>query len=134
MGVVRFEDLRVWQVAKCLCDEIGALIQRPSLQGDHAIKAQLNAATLSTMANIAEGFMRGGSKEFAQFVRIAAGSNGEARALLHAAFGRKYLDKDEYERLVEMTQSIGRMLRVLEQRLRAPRPTVVPGTRTPPGT
>ena len=96
-------------------------------------KNQLNAAALSTMANIAEGFMRGGSKEFAQFVRIAAGSNGEARALPHAAFGRKYLDKDEYERLVEMTQSIGRMLRVLEQRLRAPRPTVAPGTRTPPG-
>ena len=74
MGVVRFEELRVWQAAKCLCDEIGALIQRPSLQNDDAIKNQLNAATLSTMANIAEGFMRGGSKEFAQFVRIAAGS------------------------------------------------------------
>ena len=90
MGVVRFEDLRVWQAAKGLCDEIGALIQRPSLQSDHAIRTQLNSASLSTMANIAEGFMRGGSKEFAQFVRIAAGSNAEVRALLHAAFGRKY--------------------------------------------
>ena len=78
--------------------------------------------------------MRGGSKEFAQFVRIAAGSNAEVRALLHAAFGRKYLDKTEYERLVEMTQSIGRMLRVLEQRLRAPRPGAAPSTEKPPGT
>ena len=61
MGVVRFEDLRVWQAAKGLCDEIGALIQRPSLQTDYAIKNQFNAATLLTMANIAGGFMRGGT-------------------------------------------------------------------------
>ncbi|MBI4263633.1 MAG: four helix bundle protein [Acidobacteria bacterium] len=73
------------------------------------------------MANIAEGFVRGGRKEFTQFVRIAAGSNAEARSLLHAAFGRRYLDKTEYERLVEMTDSIGRMLRVLEARLKEPR-------------
>ena len=79
---------------------------------------QMNAASLSTVANIAEGFVRGGRKEFAQFVRIAAASNAEARALLHAAFGRRYLAKGEYDRLVEMTESVGRMLRVLERKLR----------------
>jgi hypothetical protein len=40
-----------------------------------AICAQLNAACVSTVANIAEGFIRGGRKEFAHSVRIAAGSN-----------------------------------------------------------
>lgn len=74
------------------------------------------------MANLAEGFVRGGRKEFAQYVRIAAGSNAEARSLLHAAYGRRYLDKADYDRLVEMTESVGRMLRVLERRLREPSP------------
>lgn len=70
------------------------------------------------MANIAEGFMHGGHREFARFVRIAAASNGEARALLHAAYGRRYLPKDEYDRLVDMTESIGRMLRALGSKLK----------------
>ena len=121
MGVNRFEDLRVWQLAKAFSDEIGGLIQRSAVHKDYAVREQLNAASLSTVANIAEGFMRGGRKEFAQFTRIAAGSNAEARSLLHAAYGRQYLDKGEYDRLVEMTQGIGRMLRVLEARLREPR-------------
>ena len=121
MGVNRFEDLRVWQLAKGFSDEIGGLFQTQALHRDYAICGQLNAASLSTVANIAEGFVRGGCKEFTQFVRIAAGSNAEARSLLHAAYGRRYLDKAEYERLVDMTQSIGRMLRVLETRLREPR-------------
>ena len=121
MGVNRFEDLRVWQAAKAFSDEIGALIRTPALARDFALCNQLNASALSAVANIAEGFVRGGRKEFAQFVRIAAASNAEARALLHAAFGRQYLPKDEYDRLVEMTESVGRMLRVLESTLREPR-------------
>ena len=50
---------------------------------------------------------------------------------LHAAHGRGHLAREDYGRLVEMTQSVGRMLltqsvgrmlRVLEQRLKEPRP------------
>ena len=123
MAINRFEDLRVWQLAKTFCDEIGGLIRRPALQDDRTICTQLNSASLSIMANIAEGFVRGGRKEFARFVRIAAASNAEARALLHATRGRHYIEKGEYERLVEMTESIGRMLRVLEQRLKEPSTT-----------
>ena len=32
MGVYRFEDLRVWQRAKCQCDEVGKLFTRPSFR------------------------------------------------------------------------------------------------------
>ena len=126
MSVNRFEDLRVWRLAKTFSDEVGGLIRGPAMQKDFAMCRQLSAASLSIVANIAEGFARGRGKdfvqkEFVQFVRIAAGSNGEARSLLHAAFGRRYLERAEYDRLVEMTESIGRMLRVLEKRLKEPR-------------
>jgi four helix bundle protein len=134
MGVNRFEDLRVWQLAKTFSDEIGSLIRTPTIARDSVISHQLNAAALSIVANIAKGFVRGGRKEFAQYVRIAAGSNAEARSLLHAARGRQYLGTAEYDHLVEMTQSIGRMLRVLEVRLREPRTeprtAQAPSTRT----
>jgi four helix bundle protein len=109
MGVNRFEDLRVWQLAKAFSDEIGGLIQQPPVARDIALSRQLNAAALSVVANIAEGFVHGGRKEFAQYVRIAAASNAEAR---------RHVDEVSYDHLVQMTESIGRMLRVLEKRLR----------------
>lgn len=117
VGVDRFEDLRVWQAAKGFSDAIGGLIRRAPLQTDFALRDQLNAAALSVVANIAEGFARGGRKEFHYFVRIAAASNAEARALIHAAYGRGHFQAKEYEDLLARTDSIGRMLRVLGQKL-----------------
>ena len=52
-------------------------------------------------------------------LRVWQAADVEARALLHAAYGRQYLPKADYERLVEMTQSVGRMVRVLESTLRS---------------
>jgi hypothetical protein len=60
-----------------------------------------------------EGFEREGRKEFAQFVRIAKGSNGEGRALLYLAHGRGYLEEEEFTRLLNRNTRIGKMLRSL---------------------
>jgi four helix bundle protein len=119
MGVYRFEDLRVWQEAKALSDAIGRLIQRQALKQDEPLAAQLNAASLSTMANIAEGFLRRRDKEFAQFLRIAAASNGEVRALLHAASGRHHITATELEDLAGRSNSVGKMIRGLMRTLKA---------------
>ena len=61
--------------------------------------------------------MRKRDKEFNYFLRVAAGSNGEARNLLHAASDRQYLTEAESVGLVEQTNSIGRMLRALQRSL-----------------
>jgi four helix bundle protein len=119
MGVNRFEDLRVWQAAKALSDGIGRVLRTTALGRDFVLRDQLNAAALSVVANIAEGFARRGSRDFARFVRIAAGSNNELRALLHAAQGRGYLPGREYGNLVEASNDVGRMLRSLEAALNA---------------
>jgi four helix bundle protein len=119
MGVARFEDLVVWQHAKELSDRIGVLIRRPAFWPDSAVGEQIDRAAISIMANIAEGFVRARRKEFAQFARIAAGSNGEVRSLTHAAHGRGYISDDERDELLDRTDQIGRMLRRLVQRLDA---------------
>jgi four helix bundle protein len=118
MGVDRFEDLRVWRAAAEFATDIGRILHRMSSSTDFAVRDQLNAAALSTVANIAEGFMRRSRKDFARFARIAAASNGEARALLHIAHGRGHLRSAEYLTLVETTNSIGRMLSALYRSLR----------------
>jgi four helix bundle protein len=118
MGVLRFEDLRVWQAALIQCNRVGGLIRRPTFAQDSALSEHLNAASLSVMNNISEGFLRGRDREFRQFLRIAAGSNGEVRALFHAARGRQYLDLAEADDLIEASNAIGRMIRRLSDTLK----------------
>jgi len=119
MGVCRFEDLRVWQAGKTQCDRVGALRKRPEFRDDSDLWSQLNRASLSVINNISEGFLRHRDREFMQFLRVAAGSNGEVRTCVIAAHGRGYLSDAEAEDLIEDSNAIGRMIRRLQVTLKA---------------
>jgi four helix bundle protein len=89
MGVYRFEDLRVWQAAKQQCDRVGALLKRPEFFSDRELSSQMNAASISVMFNISEGFLRRRDKETLDFLRYSYASNGELKAGFYACEGRK---------------------------------------------
>ena len=59
-----FEDLEVWKSASELAKEIYGLTQKELLSKDYSLKDQINKSAGSIMDNIAEGFERGGNKEF----------------------------------------------------------------------
>src|SRR5262245_65577608 len=128
MGVYRFEDLRVWQAAREQCKRVGSLIRRPEFRGDWELSSQLNAASLSVVNNISEGFLRRRDKEFLQFLRVAAASNGEVRTCYYASSDRGYLSDVEATELIELSNSIGRMTRRLQATLQTkePQPTGTP--------
>jgi four helix bundle protein len=110
MGVSRFEDLRMWQEAKRQSDRVFELTCRPTFSHDPEIRNQINAATLSVMNNISEGFLRRRDSEARQFLRYAAASNGEVRSSLHAAVGRKYLSEGEGNEFIDHSNVIGKMI------------------------
>jgi len=114
-----FEQLLVWQRARGFCQAVRPLVATAHREHDYTLAQQLNRATLSIMANIAEGYARRSRKEFAQFIRIAAGSNGEARACLYAALDLLHVDSGTFESLAAESNEIGRMLEALWQRLKA---------------
>ena len=110
MGVCRFEDLRVWQAAKSQCDRVGGLMKRAEFRGDRVLSEQMNAA-LSVMLNISEGFLRRRDKETLQFLRYAFASNGALKAGYYAADGRAHIAAPETTELINLNESIARMLR-----------------------
>jgi four helix bundle protein len=136
MRVNRFEDLRVWQAARAQCDRVGELIKRPEFRRDQELTGQMNDAAISVTLNISEGFLRRRDKETMQFLRYSVASNGELKACYYIADGRQYLKSGEVGGLIELNESIAKMLRrwqgTLEDNgtpIRGPRPKRGPRTK-----
>jgi four helix bundle protein len=108
--VKRFEDLKVWQVARQLVKEIYAATQQRAFRRDFALRDQITRASTSAMSNIAEGFERGSRKEFVQFLNIAKGSSGEVRSQFYVALDQDYLGAQTFESLREAALSLSRQI------------------------
>jgi four helix bundle protein len=80
--VERFEDMEIWKKARELCRLIHKYNQYENFSKDFKLVSQIKGSSGSIMDNIAEGFERGGNKEFSQFVWISKGSSGETRSQL----------------------------------------------------
>lgn len=105
-----FEDLEVWIKARELSKEIYLCTQKGSFSKDYSLKDPINKTSGSIMDNIAEGFDRGGNKEFIQFLAIAKGSAAEVRSQLYRALDRNHLDESEFILLKEKAESISKQL------------------------
>jgi four helix bundle protein len=78
-----FSEIHAWRSAKELSLGCYALTDTEPLDRDFGLKDQLRRAAVSVMSNIAEGFGRGGDREFARFLHIARGSATEVCSLLY---------------------------------------------------
>jgi len=85
MKIKKFEDLESWKKARTLTNEVYKATTAGNFVRDFALKDQIRRASISILSNIAEGFERGGDKEFLQFLAVAKGSCGEVRAQLYIA-------------------------------------------------
>jgi four helix bundle protein len=105
-----FEELKVWQKARVLCQKIYAVTNRPPFSTDYRFKDQYRAAGGSIMDNIAEGFERGGTKEFIQFVGHSKGSAGEVRSQTYRALDVHHISKEEFDDIFNDAVEISKML------------------------
>ncbi|MCC5850788.1 MAG: four helix bundle protein [Verrucomicrobia bacterium] len=106
-GITRFEDFECWQLARKCQQVVYKLTRNPSFHDDKDLRWQLRKAAVSVTSNIAEGFERDSSKEFAQFLKVAKGSNGEVRSQLYVALDEAYITQDEFESTVNLLQETG---------------------------
>ncbi|BFN37876.1 four helix bundle protein [Fidelibacter multiformis] len=103
---MRFEEIEVWKEARMLSQKIFQLTQNNSFKKDLRFRDQIRSSSGSIMDNIAEGYERGGNKEFIQFLYIAKGSCGETRSQIHRAFDFQYIDQQEYENILKQCVSL----------------------------
>jgi four helix bundle protein len=108
MNVKRFEDLEIWQEARELCKVVYEITSAYPFCNDFKFRDQMRASSGSSMDNIAEGFDRGGNKEFYQFLSVSRGSTGEVRSQSYRAFDNKYITEEKFNELLERTDSLSR--------------------------
>jgi four helix bundle protein len=109
-GVKRFEDLIAWQQARLLTKAVYGVTRKGLFARDYGLRDQIRKAGVSIMSNIAEGFERGTSAEFHNFLRIAKGSCAEVRSQLYVAFDAEYLDEKEFLQLLQQAEEVGRVV------------------------
>lgn len=105
-----FEELHIYQRARELTHLVYACTRQGDFARDFGLGDQIRRASLSVMSNIAEGFERGSSAEFIQFLFIAKGSCGEVRAQLQIARDQNYLGRPEYEKLHDLARRTSGMI------------------------
>ena len=106
----RFEDIQAWQKARLLTKEIYGATRIGEFAKDFGLKDQIRRASVSTMSNIAEGFDRGGDKEFHQFLSTAKGSCGEVKSDLYVALDVGYITSTNFEHLYGSADEVGRLI------------------------
>jgi four helix bundle protein len=100
--ITRFEDIEGWKKARELVQEIYALSSAGSFAKNFGLRDQIRRAATSVMANIAEGFGRGGNKEFVQFLGHARGSCAEVKSHLYVARDSGVMGQPDFDRLYRL--------------------------------
>lgn len=114
----KFEEIQAWQKAH----EVTLSVYRITTNGDFAkdfgLKDQIRRASVSIMANIAEGHGRRTNSEFANFLNLSRGSVAEVQSHLYVAHGLGYISQTDFDVLYGQLTEISRMTLSLAQYLR----------------
>jgi len=108
--IKKFKDIESWKRARKLTNQVYEVTATGKFARDFGLRDQIRRATVSILSNIAEGFERGGDNEFVQFLAIAKGSCGEARAQLYVALDQGYISHAQFETLFESATDVSQLI------------------------
>ena len=111
--IERFEEILSWQEARKLNESIGKLIDEGRFKNSYRLINQMEGSAGSIMDNIAEGFERGGNREFIQYLYIAKASCGEFRSQLYRALDRVYIEQNEFDLFLSHAKKISSLIQKL---------------------
>ncbi len=108
-----FEELKVYSVAREITRAVYELTRSTEFARDFNLVNQIRRASISMMANIAEGYERENNTEFVQFLYYAKGSCGELRAHLTIALDQRYIDEKKHAKVIGQCKKLSGMLKNL---------------------
>lgn len=114
----KFENLKIWQKAVKLSNDIHLLTMGFPKSELYVLTSQMKRASDSISLNIAEGSTGQSDKEFNRFLGYALRSAIEVVTCLHLAIGRGLIDKEEFQTLYSELTEIIKMIQALRNTLK----------------
>lgn len=110
MKIERFEDIKGWISARELTQEIYKITNIPSFSKDYGLMDQIRRASISIMANIAEGFDSQSRQEFVKFLIYSRRSCSEVQSHLYVALDQNYIDQEKFAKLYEKAKGTAQLI------------------------
>jgi len=126
-----FKELEVWRKAVKMAAAVYRTTDKFPASERYVLTPQIRKAAVSVSANIAEGWGRGSTKEYIQFLLVARGSLMELLSHFAVAHELEYVEEADCKGIETEIEVVGKMLNGLMGSLRAKRSTPNPSPRTP---
>lgn len=117
-----FRNLRVWQSALDLAEQVYRETGSFPSSEKYGITSQMRRSAVSIVANIAEGRGRNSTRAFAWFIDVSLGSLRELQALIELSTRLRFLPEEAGSRLQErasvLSAQLLNLIRYLRKKLR----------------
>ena len=120
MKIDKFEDIKAWQEAPNLVNEVYLVCSVKAFKNDYRLVDQIRGAAVSIMANIAEGFDSQSNQEFIKFLIYARRSCSEVQSHLYVALDQDYIPADKFQELYNQTKKTAQLINGFIKYLRNP--------------
>jgi four helix bundle protein len=105
-----YKNLEVWKKAYKLALKIYDVTKNYPKTEMYGLTTQMRRASTSIIANIAEGYGKNHLGEYIQYVSIAIGSCNELEVFLMFSNDLNYLEKKDFDQLIDIQTRISKML------------------------
>jgi len=114
----RFQDLKIWQLAIQIADELFDIADKLEHKRLYRFAEQLRGAGMSMSNNISEGSGSTSKKEFIQFLNIARRSTFENANILILLEMRKLISTEALDKLLDHLDHLCRQITNFQKSLR----------------
>ena len=108
--ITHFTDIEAWKLARKLRMAVYGVIKELPTEERYDLASQMRRAAISCSANIAEGYGRFHYQENIQFCRISRGSMYEIQDHLITCIDNKYISKELYDNIWELSMNAIKVL------------------------
>lgn len=113
-----YRNLKAWQTGMDVAEAAYKLASTLPKHEIYALTSQIQRSATSVPANIAEGHARESTKDFLRFLSIAQGSLAELETHLLLAQRFAYIDENDLEKIMQLTDETGKIMRGLQRSLK----------------
>ena len=110
-GVNTYKELQIWQNAMTIVKEVYLVCDQKNLSNEvFGLQSQMKRCSISIPSNIAEGWGRGTTKSYLNFLRISRGSLFELETQLIITKDLGFITSNTFEKIERLIIEESKML------------------------